>query len=162
MEYLIFSDSHGNYIDMLNIVKKRKPKGVIYLGDGVRDIDKVRSLIPDIEYKIVNGNNDFYTSYPNEEIFNLVNTNILLCHGHNQRVKYGKSYASDYCKERNCDMMFFGHTHIPLCEYYNGVMLFNPGSIGGHTCNGIKTYGILSLEDGSGIKTSIQTITEEF
>lgn len=161
MEYLVFSDSHGNYTDMIKIIEKRKPKGVIFLGDCVRDIDKVRSAMPFYEYKIVEGNNDFHTSYPTEEIFRIAGTNILLCHGHNQRVKYGNTYISYYCKEKNCDMAFFGHTHKPLCEYYNGVLLFNPGSIGGHSYKGMKTYGILSLEEGSGIKTSIQTITEE-
>ncbi len=160
MDYLIFSDSHGDYITMLKIIEKRHPKGVIFLGDCVRDIEKVKVTVPNIDYKIIRGNNDYYVNYPDEEIIFLSDTRIFLCHGHKQRVKLGNTYITDYCIKKHCDMVFFGHTHKPLCEYNNGVLLFNPGSIG-YPYMGEKTYGILSLNKGeNGVKTSIQTIKD--
>lgn len=143
MEYLIFSDSHGDAETMAEIAEKRKPKGIIFLGDCIRDIEKVVSQFPSAEYRIIKGNNDFYNNYPCEDTLFLGGKKIFLCHGHTKRVKMGTYYLADYCREKEFDIALFGHTHKPLCEYVNGVLLFNPGSVGYE-----RTYGILTIEKG--------------
>ncbi len=36
-----------------------------------------------------------------------------------------------YIAGRSCDIIIFGHTHRPLCERRNGILVVNPGEAGG-------------------------------
>lgn len=45
------------------------------------------------------------------------------------------------------DAIVFGHTHAPLCEEHNGILLFNPGSPTDRRLQAEFSFGILHLED---------------
>ena len=48
-------------------------------------------------------------------------------------------------REAGADILLFGHTHEPLCDFYDGLWILNPGSCRG----GFRpTYGVISLTEG--------------
>lgn len=53
----------------------------------------------------------------------------LLTHGHYYGVNMGVSGIVDEAKNRDCDVVMFGHTHKPFLKTVDGVTCLNPGSI---------------------------------
>lgn len=43
-------------------------------------------------------------------------------------------------RERQADILLFGHTHQPLTDYDDGLYILNPGSLRGR-----GTYGLLDV-----------------
>ena len=154
MKLLVFSDSHSasRKIEMHSGVCD----AVIFLGDGLRDIEYVKRKYPDICFFCVSGNCDFSATAPTETILDFDGIKVLVTHGHKYFVKRGYETVLGYAASRGADAVFFGHTHIPLdtCEYVGEkrIHLFNPGSIG----NG-GTYGIVHTSGGV-LVTSIAKI----
>jgi putative phosphoesterase len=48
----------------------------------------------------------------------------------------------------DADVVVFGHSHIPLAEEHDGLLLFNPGSAVDRRRQPQRTYGVLDLADG--------------
>ena len=44
--------------------------------------------------------------------------------------------------------MLFGHTHIPMIDQDDCLLMINPGSVALPHFGGEKTFGILTIEDG--------------
>jgi len=134
MRYLIFSDSHGEIKLMHNIVgaasdRPNPPDGIIFLGDYLRDIEKIRRDFPDFTYHIVAGNCDFGSPVPLERLLDLGGVKILITHGHRYGVKSGLDRILTTALQMGADAAFFGHSHIPIITQKNGITLLNPGSI---------------------------------
>ena len=68
MDLLIFSDSHGKADAMERVLAQqiRRPQAIIYLGDGLRDMESLRVGRADLY--AVRGNCDWYgyDQYPTE------------------------------------------------------------------------------------------------
>ncbi len=146
---LILSDSHGRPDAIAEAMRRVRPAGVLFAGDGVRDLSRVDILCP---LWAVRGNCD-WSNQPllvggssrmvsEEEVFVWEGVRILLCHGHRYGVKSGLSALAAHAAARDIDIAVFGHTHtpvdhtIPAGEICGGVTLekplhlFNPGSVG--------------------------------
>ena len=146
MKLLVFSDSHGEWENMVEIARREEPDMIVHLGDCWRDAEKVMERFPDTPFYRVPGNCDFRLRDRTEQILWIEGKRILLCHGHTYGVKQGLWEAEQAAKEQKLDAFLFGHTHRPLVEMRGGVLFFNPGSVGlGAPC----TYGILEI-DGEG------------
>ncbi len=141
MKYLIVSDIHGGSSEtefIINKFNEEKCDFIICLGDvlyhGPRNDlpesynpKKVISLLNEYASKIIciKGNCD---AEVDEMVLNFeivksykATLNGLNCHfehGHHLDLYVG-----------NADVVFSGHTHIPLCEEKNGYININPGSI---------------------------------
>lgn len=143
----VFSDSHGNTDRMIALTKSIRPDGVIFLGDVVRDIEKVRARFPETPFYIVRGNCDgVLPGYEDSLILDPDGVRIFCAHGHNHGVKYGldKFGTSVLCSGSRLGL--YGHTHRALYHESDGVILMNPGSIG----DGLHpTYGLVELENGT-------------
>ncbi len=141
MKYLIVSDIHGGGVEtkfIINKFEQEKCDYIICLGDvlyhGPRnDLPKtyapkeVIALLNKYATKIVcvKGNCDAEVDQMvlNFEILDSYDSylNGLDCHfehGHHLDLYNG-----------NAQIVFTGHTHIPLCEQENGYLHINPGSI---------------------------------
>lgn len=151
MKILVFSDSHGRWE---NIAKALKIHGgvcdfVVFLGDGLKDIDYVRAKFPSVSFVTVKGNCDTFLSEGecDECVLDLDGVRVLITHGHKYRVKYGCGTLLYRAAELEVDGVLFGHTHMPLdTQEYVGekrIHLFNPGSVG----MGL-TYGIINTSGG--------------
>ena len=149
MKLLVFSDSHSASRKITDVIEMHSGvcDAVIFLGDGLRDIEYVKRKYPDICFFCVSGNCDFSATAPTETILDFDGIKVLVTHGHKYFVKRGYETVLGYAASRGADAVFFGHTHIPLdtCEYVGEkrIHLFNPGSIG----NG-GTYGIVHTSEG--------------
>ena len=119
MKILVFSDSHGNEDNMIRAVERERPStldAIVHLGDGWRDAEALHRLYPRIPLEQVPGNCDLGRFEERERVVFFGDCRVLLCHG---------------------------HTHIPHIDYYDGLWLVNPGSIGDHRR---PSYGVLTVE----------------
>jgi len=141
MKYLIFSDIHGS-IDsvefLLNKFKELNCDSMICLGDvlyhGPRN-DLPKAYAPKEVIKALNPYSDkilcikgnceaevdqMVLSFKIHDFFDgkLNDINVHFEHGH---------HLDEY--DAKCDLVMFGHTHIPCCEKRGSTQFINPGSI---------------------------------
>ncbi len=130
MKILVFSDSHGSTSNMIKVIERHLDiEYIIHLGDYGSDILKVNELFPTHLTEAVQGNNDKQRLYSLEQTITLVGKKILLVHGHNYGVKYSLSSLTAKGLIEKYDLILFGHTHEPVNERREGLLLVNPGSI---------------------------------
>ncbi len=146
MKILVVSDSHGDAEAVCRAVERERPRMLLHLGDGWRDVDELRLSFPDLPVEQVPGNCDFRSGEPAERLILIGGKRIFLCHGHTLGVKYDLSRLLYTALERGADAALFGHTHQPYVDIVQGVVLLNPGSIG----RGRRpTYATLTFRDGA-------------
>lgn len=157
MKCLCFSDSHGTHHLMRRALSMHRDTEVVFfLGDGLSDAHQVASEFPGVMFYYVRGNCDFSTLYSDTEktlVLNLLGKRIALTHGDIYRVKGGLGGIRALGKQNGCDLVLFGHTHVPY-EAYDSELelyLFNPGSISDSYSG--KSYGVINITE-RGILTS--------
>lgn len=144
MKILVFSDSHGNTLNMKLAVERERPDRMFHLGDVSRDAEELGELFPDIPLEKVCGNCDLYSQAPNQVIADAGRRRFLLTHGHLYHVKLGIGSAVQAARKAGVDLLAFGHTHEALCVLDDGLWILNPGSIrGGYR----PSYGVILLEN---------------
>ena len=143
----VISDSHGNK-DSINKIKKKISNAdvLLFLGDGENDLAEITNDFTG-EVFAVRGNCDITGKYPEEQILEIQGKKIFICHGHRYNVKYGYNSIYYRGKEIGADIVLFGHSHIPIIEEYNGIILMNPGSISHGMGRLNKTLGYIDLID---------------
>lgn len=127
MRIVAMSDCHNRISPIEKAIEKSNPDVFIYCGDGSAKVEDISYLYPNIRFFIVKGNCDF-GEFPIEVEVKLASKTVFFTHGHIYSVKsgYGKIIAEG--KRRNADIVIFGHTHIAVNEYIDGMYLVNPGS----------------------------------
>lgn len=145
MRYLVISDTHGykNYLKRI-VEKEEDIKNIIFLGDGINDINSFKAENPDYNIISVAGNCDVNTAIPTKSIIEIKDYKILICHGDGYYVKMGLLPLRRACMELKVDIALFGHTHRQYYEFYDGIYTFNPGSVMPST-NPFSCYGILDF-----------------
>jgi putative phosphoesterase len=152
MKILVFSDTHGRYREMRAALARHAPTtyAVFFLGDGCRDLSRIKDDFPTVAFYSVLGNCDFGATGDGdiyERFVSLDGFCFLLMHGHRFGVKSGLESAVAYAKNKGADVLLYGHTH-QACDTLDGELyVFNPGSISGDY-NGNRTYGILQTVNG--------------
>ena len=144
MKVLIVSDSHGDVENMCRAVELVKPRMLLHLGDGWHDTELLAERYPELPMERVPGNCDFRRGESAERVILLGGKRTLLCHGHTQGVKTGLGMLLRTALEKGVSAAFFGHTHRPFVDIRSGVLLLNPGSIGGWE----PSYATLDLSGG--------------
>lgn len=155
MDFLVLSDSHGRTKNILEALSRqiRRPDGIIFLGDGLRDL--MYCEVGDIPVYSVRGNCDtssFFGDISSDDvrIIEACGKRIMLTHGHLYGVKSGLSRLIYAAAEKNADVVVFGHTHAPLEMRIDSsdsdildkpLYLLNPGSVGGYDGD----FGILTI-----------------
>lgn len=150
MKILVFSDSHNSIINMKIAIEKHKRNcdAVVFLGDGLKDIEQIKDLYPQIAFFIVKGNCDMFCSdIPAEKILTLDGVKFLITHGHLHGVKYGYEKITRVAYDCGADVVLFGHTHVPCDEVREledkKIRLFNPGS-----AHGEGRFGVINISNG--------------
>ena len=87
MKILVFSDSHGNTSRMISAIADHRSSAelIIHLGDGVRDIEYVSSLYPELPVVSIRGNAETFSR--DRQILDLGGIRIMCIHGHSYGVK---------------------------------------------------------------------------
>lgn len=145
MKILVVSDSHGLEDKLCSIVRQQtKAEVVLFLGDGERDFESVRSKFPDKMFIGVRGNNDWYSSLNNTEVMSFEGVKIFMAHGHTFNVKYSLERIKNEGRRIGADVVLYGHTHISHIEYEDGLYIMNPGAV----MNYPGEYGVIDIQNG--------------
>lgn len=127
---LVMSDTHGNKANISKALEKFGDVDcIIHLGDYVRDAEHIKKLT-NIKVYSVKGNCDISSSAEKEISIQVEGKKIFAVHGHRQGVKMSLLRLGLYAQEKGADIALFGHTHIPTEQFHEGIMLYNPGSLG--------------------------------
>ena len=129
MRVLIVSDTHGKDANLMEILKvDRKFDFMVHLGD----IGKLEDYIEEITGLAcfaVRGNNDWGSLLPTESIIMLGRHRTFITHGHGFSVYSSTERLREYAMGVGCDIVMYGHTHVPEVEKYRGITVVNPGSL---------------------------------
>ena len=149
MRILILSDSHGARRNVeLALEQQPTAEVVIHLGDGADDLEYARYEYPEKAFYQVCGNCDRCCEFPVEDSVTLEGHKILFTHGHAFRVKSTLEDLYSHAKQKEADVVLFGHTHRPVTGYDDGLYWMNPGSVRE------GNYGFIDITD-KGIVTNL-------
>lgn len=148
MKILLISDSHGSKKKIESFLKNINYDFVFFLGDGVRDVEDF-----DVnQVKRVCGNCDFFSSEAVTRFENLAGKKFMLTHGHDYRAKLTKSLMLQTAKQNYCDAVCYGHTHVQMSEYLDGILFVNPGAFkSGH-------YAVLNVDENEAISVELKQL----
>ncbi|MGN0662941.1 MAG: metallophosphoesterase family protein [Faecalibacterium sp.] len=146
---VILSDSHNHRGAVERILRAESDAdAVIFLGDGLRDLELALTLFPRMRVYSVAGNCDYGALEPLDGLAAFDQVVLFYTHGHMYGVKYDLDTIVEAAAARGAQVALFGHTHHALAEQRGDVFLFNPGSCG-RCYTGPDTYGLLMLNEGT-------------
>ena len=129
MKILVVSDSHGFEGNLRKVIERVSPIDMfIHLGDFESGEERIRKMV-NCEIHMVPGNNDYAPYLEKNEIVDIAGHRLFLTLGHKYGVYYGLYGLYDKAKENKCDVVLYGHTHIPKINYMDDIAFVNPGSI---------------------------------
>ncbi|MDD5018211.1 MAG: metallophosphoesterase [Eubacteriales bacterium] len=145
---LVMSDTHGNKTNIEKaLVRFGDVDCIVHLGDYTKDVEYIKKLTNKKVYS-VRGNCDVYSVAKHEIIFRAEGKKILAVHGHRQGVKTSLLRLGLYAQEKGADIALFGHTHVPAERLCEGVVLYNPGSLG-EPRGKHPSVGVITIEGGT-------------
>lgn len=128
MKILVCSDSHGMRHNLKDAYEKESPDGIFFLGDGLRDTD-ILDLPGRVFLAGVKGNCDLMQEESETRCFVMENKKLLLTHGHNSHVKQGLWKLDLLAREKQADIIFYGHTHHKAETVIENRLYICPGTI---------------------------------
>lgn len=154
MRILVISDTHGDFNSLLKAVDSQpKAEVIIHCGDGEEQSEFLKERFKEKMIVAVKGNCDWDSLLPAKEILRINGKTIFVTHGHLYGAKAGLYNLVCAAREEKADILLFGHTHIPITEYDNGLYIMNPGSCHGYNAS----YGFIDiLDDGSVVTNTVQ------
>ena len=146
----VFSDSHGDTQALDELLDKMGYLDAIcFLGDIARDAfhlkDRADAMPNHPQFFAVRGNNDYASTLPWDLIIELGGARIYMTHGHRIVSPLSLAYRA---RENGAQIALFGHTHEPMCEHAQEVMLLNPGSAGNSCRGGRACACVLEIKGG--------------
>ena len=147
MRIIVMSDTHRDFHALMELVEKHREADIfIHLGDGARELAQGVEIFPEHKFLSARGNCDFGSEAARAGCVSGGQAKIFYTHGHMYNVKYGLADLVRAGQEMQANVVLFGHTHIPMVDYREGMHLMNPGSLGmPRGSNG--TYGVLDVTE---------------
>lgn len=128
MKVLIVSDTHKKNDNYFKVVAMHNPDMVIHCGD-VEGSEYAISNAVDCPVHIVLGNNDFFSDLPRELELDIAGRKVWVTHGHNYYVSVGSERIKQEAIARGMDIVVYGHTHRPVVDISDDIIVLNPGSL---------------------------------
>ncbi|MDR2044939.1 MAG: metallophosphoesterase [Clostridium sp.] len=129
MKILIVSDTHRKNENYWKVLRLHSPLDmVIHCGDSEGSESSLNQG-SDCQVRFVLGNNDYFSSLPQELEFQLGKYKVWVTHGHSYRVSLGNDWLKKEARAKGADIVLYGHTHRPVVDYSKGVIAVNPGSL---------------------------------
>lgn len=119
---------------------------IIHAGDW-QTIDVYKELKEYAKVEGVVGNVDgleIQEHFDHKKLLDLMGFKIGVVHGHGTKMTTEKRALAAF-KDEEVDGIIFGHSHIPVLKYINGVLVFNPGSPTDKRRQPLYSYGILTI-----------------
>lgn len=143
MRLLVVSDSHGRTATLRDIIMiHSEADGVIFLGDGESDINKMMGEFPERNFFCVKGNCDYYSQNPDMLLEVFRGKRVYITHGYREQVKFGEGLLLEKAASLSADIILYGHTHNPVTRYEKGKYIMNPGSVSA------GCYGLIDIVPG--------------
>ena len=157
MKLLIVSDTHGRDANLEAAVLREQPFDMLFHCGDVEGREFYIEALAECPCTIIAGNNDFFSDLPKEDEITVFKHRILVTHGHFYGVSMDLSRLIDEARSRNCDCVFFGHTHKPVIDEEDGIMVLNPGSLTFPRQNGHKpSYAVVEADEDGGLSAEIR------
>ena len=126
MKIGIISDTHskvGRAKKIIDIFVQEGCEYIVHAGDIVKE--EVLTYIEEsgLEYVAVLGNNDRHLLEVQEN-YHLVKEPYYFKLGEH---KIKLMHLPYYLAKEDCDIIIYGHTHAPVCEFENGTLFLNSG-----------------------------------
>lgn len=153
----VLSDTHRvtKYINLAKQLIKHADI-LIHLGDNTEDVELLENNFDGKVYA-VEGNCDYSTKYPKEDIIDVNGKKIFFTHGDLYGVKSSLNNIYYRGKELDADIVLFGHTHEQMIEEEKGIILLNPGSVSLPRFNG-RYVGFIDINDNGKINAYLKEI----
>jgi uncharacterized protein len=142
----VISDTHGLFDAAITSIFEGVD-AIIHAGDigKMEIISRLERIAPVIA---VEGNNDWFGTFPTERMEEFAGQRILIRH------IFGELHQLEEKERRLVDQLrphvvIFGHSHRPYREMLGQTMLLNPGSAGPRRFKLERTVGILTLEEST-------------
>ena len=155
MKIVVVSDSHGRD-DALEYVLQQHGDAYAYIHCG--DLDADPGAFP--RFVTVGGNNDIFYDYPDEQILSIGTHRIFIVHSHQFMYSRRSQQLADAAKERSCDIVCYGHTHIAADETVDGIRLINPGSLWRSRDGRGPSYALLNI-DGDTVDVQFEFLPQK-
>ena len=129
MKILIISDTHRkneNYLKVLQLIGK--PDMVIHLGD-VEGSEYTICEAAGCPVEMVAGNNDFFSDLPTEKSLQIGKYHVMITHGHQYYIGMGNEMLKEEAIANGADIVMYGHTHRPVLDISDDIIMLNPGSL---------------------------------
>jgi putative phosphoesterase len=154
------SDSHGNGGVLRKIIENNKNADIfVHLGDGVREFSEITKQYENLDFRFVRGNNDYASNAPISLIIDTDKARIFLTHGNRFGVYSSLQTLYLTAKQNECNVVLFGHTHIPLDNYEDGIYFLNPGSCAQPRSGKGPSYGYVDITQ-AGVVTGVVYIKQ--
>ncbi|NLD51908.1 MAG: metallophosphoesterase [Clostridiales bacterium] len=153
MKALVISDSHGATGALRNLLvlaeQQGKPDVLIYCGDGIFDVLPYRGY--SLRFWAVRGNCDLSAprDIPIERVECFSGIQVFIAHGHGYHVKRGPETLCYRAQEVRAQIACFGHSHRPLNQWVQGVLMLNPGALAD------GRYAILTVQNEGSIQAEL-------
>lgn len=157
MRVLIVSDTHRRDENLEFVLRSIGDIDcLIHLGDAEGSEVFIRE-IANCPVHIILGNNDYFSELPREEELQIGKYKILLTHGNYYYVGSGTYYLKEEGRARDFDIVLYGHTHVPLVEIEDDIIVANPGSLSyPRQKNRKPSYAIMDIDDNGDAHFEIQ------
>jgi putative phosphoesterase len=157
---LVISDTHGYLDNYEKVIKQNKEADyIIHLGDVCGDEKYIQWSVP-YAVKILRGNNDWNRELADKVVFDMYGHRIFATHGH----RYGV-FGSDVTRlvyaalQEDCDIIMYGHTHVPVIDEGEEYTLINPGSLTYPRQSGKKpSYILMTMEDDGSVTYELKYV----
>ena len=129
MKILIVSDTHRkneNYLQVLQLVGKLDM--VIQLGDVEGSEYTIREAAG-CPVEMIAGNNDFFSDLPSEKTLQIGRYRVMITHGHQYYIGMGNEMLKEEAIANGVDIVMYGHTHRPVIDISDDIIMLNPGSL---------------------------------
>lgn len=124
------SDTHGDIDEISKVIARERPFDMfIHCGDLCGAENVLEAKLSDCIVHMVGGNCDYSRDLPDIKEFHIGKLKVVLLHGHKYHVNYDISSLFYLAREREADIVMFGHIHVPVLVQEQGVTILNPGSL---------------------------------
>lgn len=142
MQIVLASDTHGRN-EKLTSLEQEYPQASLYLHTG----DWGGNPVDYPHWIGVKGNCDAAGyDLPWTRIVEAAGHKILLIHGQQFDARSRIDGLANLARKEGCDIVVFGHTHVPQIVNRNGILIINPGSLARSRDGMGMSYALLNLD----------------
>ena len=149
MKIGIVGDTHGNVQAMRRVLKITPPVDLwLHTGDYATDSNLLHNATG-IKTVRVRGNCDLISDGALfDEYLELEGFKVWLTHGHRYIERNVQADLGYWAHQLKQDIVVYGHTHVPMFEYYADTLLVNPGSPARPRGGSLPCFAVLTLAKG--------------